>query len=326
MAQDDYIAETWMCNHEMPPHVPLDLSAVIIRNQYYHPPQGLANVLLYNNAAVVPHGNLPNSSGDTASVSLAGSLDVESVGDVDGGGVNSVETGAFGVLDVVSGVGTSDIGGDLPYGEITNDLSASVSSRSYSPSSSLSSSSSKISISAVLVFFVVVFCVSCVVPFVKGTTRLSFDKTEEKIEYNSQQTKEKIMNDYQVHNENLIEKKTQGFEIAIRNLNTCQLNIDNSSLYAAQASIHNPGEHLKVRKQFDKSFDQFQYMDDCQVSSENLIGKQGQGFEIAMCNLNDYRFNIDNSSLYAAQASIHNPGEHLKVRKQCDKSLDQFQI
>ncbi|CAF1228514.1 unnamed protein product [Rotaria sordida] len=58
----------------------------------------------------------------------------------------------------------------------------------------------------------------------------------------------------------------------------------------------------------------------------NLIGKQGQGFEIAMCNLNDYRFNINNSSLNAAQARIHNPGEHLKVRKQCDKSLDQFQI
>ncbi|CAF1058963.1 unnamed protein product [Rotaria sordida] len=62
------------------------------------------------------------------------------------------------------------------------------------------------------------------------------------------------------------------------------------------------------------------------IVHENLIGKQGQGFEIAMCNLNDYRFNINNSSLNAAQASIHNPGEHLKVRKQCDKSLDQFQI
>ncbi len=33
-------------------------------------------------------------------------------------------------------------------------------------------------------------------------------------------------------------------------------------------------------------------MNDCQVSSENLIRKEGQGFEIAMRNLNDYRCNI----------------------------------
>ncbi|CAF1473612.1 unnamed protein product [Rotaria sp. Silwood1] len=299
----------------MPPHMPLDLSAVIIRNQYYHPPQGLANVLLYNNAAVVPHGNLPNLPGHAASIGLAGSADVGGAGDVVVGGVNSVEAGVVGVLNAVGGFGASDAGGVLPYGEITNDLSASTSSRSHSPSSSLSSSSSSsstTSISAALVFFVIVFCMSCIL-FEKDTSRLSFGKTEEeKIGYNSQQTKEVIMNDYQVYIENLIGKETQGFEIAIRNLNACRFNIDNSSLDATQTSIHNPGEHLKVRKQFDKSFDQFQYMDDCQVSSENLIGKQGQGFEIAMCNLNDYRFNIDNSSLNAAQASIHNPGEHLK--------------
>ncbi|CAF3814910.1 unnamed protein product [Rotaria sordida] len=299
----------------MPPHMSLDLSAVIIRNQHYHPPQDLANVLLYNNAAVVPHGNLPNLPVHAGSIGLVGPLDVGGAGDIVGGGVNSVEAGVVGVLNAVGDVGASDAGGVLPYGEITNDLSASTSSRSHSPSSSLSSSSSSsstTSISAALVFFVVVFCMSCIL-FKKDTPRLSFGKTEEeKIGCNSQQTKEVIMNDYQVYIENLIGKETQGFEIAIRNLNACRFNIGNSSLDVTQTSIQNPGEHLKVRKQFDKSFDQFQYMDDCQVSSENLIGKQGQGFEIAMCNLNDYRFNINNSSLNAAQASIHNPGEHLQ--------------
>jgi alkylation response protein AidB-like acyl-CoA dehydrogenase len=33
-------------------------------------------------------------------------------------------------------------------------------------------------------------------------------------------------------------------------------------------------------------------MDDCQVSVENLIGKEGQGFEIAMRGLNGGRINI----------------------------------
>jgi isobutyryl-CoA dehydrogenase len=35
-------------------------------------------------------------------------------------------------------------------------------------------------------------------------------------------------------------------------------------------------------------------MDDCQVSVENLIGKEGQGFEIAMRGLNGGRINIGN--------------------------------
>ncbi len=36
-------------------------------------------------------------------------------------------------------------------------------------------------------------------------------------------------------------------------------------------------------------------MDDCEVPVENLIGKEGQGFEIAMRGLNGGRINIGNS-------------------------------
>jgi isobutyryl-CoA dehydrogenase len=35
-------------------------------------------------------------------------------------------------------------------------------------------------------------------------------------------------------------------------------------------------------------------MDDCEVPVENLIGKEGQGFEIAMRGLNGGRINIGN--------------------------------
>lgn len=85
-------------------------------------------------------------------------------------------------------------------------------------------------------------------------------------------------------------------------------------------------------------------MDDCQVPVENLIGNEGQGFEIAMRGLNGGRINIGEQknhrtraivelilfpascSLGAAQASLQKTGEYLKVRKQFGKSLDQFQV
>ena len=80
-------------------------------------------------------------------------------------------------------------------------------------------------------------------------------------------------------------------------------------------------------------------MDDCQVPEENLIGHEGQGFEIAMRGLNGGRINIGrisalsdcmeflsaSCSLGAAHASLQKTGEYLKVRKQFGKSLDQFQ-
>ena len=44
-------------------------------------------------------------------------------------------------------------------------------------------------------------------------------------------------------------------------------------------------------------------MDDCQVPVENLIGHEGQGFEIAMRGLNGGRINIGRSSRLAPIAS-----------------------
>ncbi|CAF4438671.1 unnamed protein product, partial [Adineta steineri] len=66
-------------------------------------------------------------------------------------------------------------------------------------------------------------------------------------------------------------------------------------------------------------------MDDCEVPIENLIGKEGQGFEIAMRGLNGGRINIASCSLGAAEASMQKTGEYLKVRKQFGQTLSQFQ-
>ncbi len=39
-------------------------------------------------------------------------------------------------------------------------------------------------------------------------------------------------------------------------------------------------------------------MDDCEVPVENLIGKEGQGFEIAMRGLNGGRINIGTNKIF----------------------------
>ncbi|KAG0264550.1 Isobutyryl-CoA dehydrogenase, mitochondrial [Actinomortierella ambigua] len=66
-------------------------------------------------------------------------------------------------------------------------------------------------------------------------------------------------------------------------------------------------------------------MEDCEVPVENLIGAEGQGFSIAMKGLNGGRINIGSCSLGAAQASIEAAVEHVKVRKQFNQPLANFQ-
>jgi isobutyryl-CoA dehydrogenase len=61
------------------------------------------------------------------------------------------------------------------------------------------------------------------------------------------------------------------------------------------------------------------------VPVKNLIGKEGQGFSIAMKGLNGGRVNIASCSLGAAQASINECIQYMNTRKQFGKSLDQFQ-
>lgn len=86
-------------------------------------------------------------------------------------------------------------------------------------------------------------------------------------------------------------------------------------------------------------------LEDCRVPRSNIIGSEGQGFNIAMKGLNGGRINIgiaeflkENSfrilifrfkascSLGAAQASLELAIDHLNVRKQFGKSLASFQV
>ena len=65
--------------------------------------------------------------------------------------------------------------------------------------------------------------------------------------------------------------------------------------------------------------------EDAKVPVENLIGTEGQGFNIAMNGLNGGRINIASTSLGAAHSSIDFVKEHLKVRKQFGQTLASFQ-
>ncbi|XP_071527247.1 isobutyryl-CoA dehydrogenase, mitochondrial-like [Panulirus ornatus] len=65
--------------------------------------------------------------------------------------------------------------------------------------------------------------------------------------------------------------------------------------------------------------------EDCRVPASNIIGKEGQGFSIAMKGLNGGRINIASCSLGAAQASIDAAADHARVRKQFGKPLASFQ-
>lgn len=65
--------------------------------------------------------------------------------------------------------------------------------------------------------------------------------------------------------------------------------------------------------------------EDAKVPVENLIGVEGQGFNIAMMGLNGGRINIASTSLGAAQSSLDFVNEHLKVRKQFGQPLADFQ-
>lgn len=65
--------------------------------------------------------------------------------------------------------------------------------------------------------------------------------------------------------------------------------------------------------------------EDCKVPVKNLIGKEGQGFSIAMKGINGGRLNIASCSLGAAQGSINACIDYMHTRKQFNKTLDQFQ-
>jgi len=66
-------------------------------------------------------------------------------------------------------------------------------------------------------------------------------------------------------------------------------------------------------------------MEDCVVPKENLLGKEGQGFKLAMKTLDGGRIGIAAQALGIAQGAIDATVEYVKERKQFGKRISQFQ-
>ncbi|MBI5447332.1 MAG: acyl-CoA dehydrogenase family protein [Gammaproteobacteria bacterium] len=68
------------------------------------------------------------------------------------------------------------------------------------------------------------------------------------------------------------------------------------------------------------------YFENCKVPIENLIGKEGEGFKIALNALNGGRINIAACSLGGAQACLTKTLRYMKEREQFNKKLAEFQV
>jgi butyryl-CoA dehydrogenase len=65
--------------------------------------------------------------------------------------------------------------------------------------------------------------------------------------------------------------------------------------------------------------------EDCIVPAENLVGKEGKGFGIAMKSLDGGRIGIAAQALGIAEGAFEEAKNYMKERKQFGKSLDKFQ-
>lgn len=65
--------------------------------------------------------------------------------------------------------------------------------------------------------------------------------------------------------------------------------------------------------------------EDCRVPKENLLGKEGQGFKIAMHTLDGARIGVGAEATGLAQAAIDETVKYTKERKQFGKRISQFQ-
>jgi len=65
--------------------------------------------------------------------------------------------------------------------------------------------------------------------------------------------------------------------------------------------------------------------EDCRVPIENLLGREGAGFKIAMAGLDGGRLNIGACSLGGAQSALDKTVVYMRERKAFGRSLDEFQ-
>lgn len=65
--------------------------------------------------------------------------------------------------------------------------------------------------------------------------------------------------------------------------------------------------------------------ENCEVSKENLLGKEGKGFKIAMMTLDGGRLGIASQALGIAQGAMDETVKYVKERKQFGRAIGQFQ-
>jgi len=65
--------------------------------------------------------------------------------------------------------------------------------------------------------------------------------------------------------------------------------------------------------------------DNCNISTDNLVGEEGKGFKYAMSGLDGGRLNISACSLGAAQSAMNATRAYMAERKAFGKPIDQFQ-
>ncbi|MCC9622925.1 acyl-CoA dehydrogenase family protein [Thalassospira sp. MA62] len=92
----------------------------------------------------------------------------------------------------------------------------------------------------------------------KDADGLSFGKLEEKMGWNSQPTSAVIFTNCKIPVENRLGDEGEGFKFAMKGLDGGRLNIAACSIGGARAALEHAREHMKVRKQFGRSLDQFQ--------------------------------------------------------------------
>ena len=92
----------------------------------------------------------------------------------------------------------------------------------------------------------------------KDTPGLSFGANEKKMGWNSQPTRQVIMDEAEVPAENLIGQEGDGFKFAMMGLDGGRLNIAACSLGGAQAALEQSLDYVKERSQFGQAIADFQ--------------------------------------------------------------------
>ncbi|MDP2697853.1 acyl-CoA dehydrogenase family protein [Thalassospira sp.] len=92
----------------------------------------------------------------------------------------------------------------------------------------------------------------------KDAEGLSFGKLEEKMGWNSQPTSAVIFTNCKIPSSNRLGGEGEGFKFAMMGLDGGRLNIAACSIGGARAAMEHARDHIRVRKQFGKTLDQFQ--------------------------------------------------------------------